>query len=353
MTFGVMFSWSATLCAFPAAALMDRSLNIMSMKAPLTVLSSVLCVALLSAALADAKPNVDPPPVRRSGSSPRLPAGLKITDHIVFKQAGGTDLKLMMFMPLEKKFEKPPLVIYIHGGGWGKGDRYKVLRRDIIDVVRSLNQQGVACASIEYRLADGGEAKVNDCVADCKDAVRFLVKNAAQYGVDPQRIGTFGSSAGGHLTLVTALSADKDYPCDPALDGPSGRIRCVAAYYPLVSFVDTELMKGSNFERPQRMIPLLGGLAKDKHELAMKLSPIALLRPDSPPIFVAHGDADKVLSFQNAIALRDAAQARGVPVECIISKGADHGFSGDSIVPTIEEINRLTVAFFLKHLTAP
>lgn len=284
-------------------------------------------------------------------AAPRLPADLKITDNILFKEAGGQKLELMLFAPLEKKFEKSPLVVYIHGGGWGKGDRYKALRADIINVIRALNQQGVTCASVEYRLADGGEAKVMDSVADCKDALRYLAAHAAEHGIDPQRIGTFGSSAGGHLTLVTALGPDADYPCAlPAPDPAALKIRCVAAYYPLVSFQDTELMKGSNFERPQRMIPLLGGLAKDKPELAAKLSPLKLLRPTSPPIFLAHGDADKVLSFQNALAMRNAAQAAGVPVECLISKGADHGFSGTAIDPTIATINEHTVAFFMRNL---
>ena len=76
------------------------------------------------------------------------------------------------------------------------------MRDCIVDVIRDLTHKGVTCASIEYRLADGGAAKVIDSAADCKDAVRFLVKHADAYGLDPQRIGTFGSSAGGHLTFV-------------------------------------------------------------------------------------------------------------------------------------------------------
>jgi acetyl esterase/lipase len=321
------------------------------------ILLFVLTVTVCASTHATEKPALQTAAKKRSDGgkaiSPRLPADLKIVQNIVFKETGGTKLDLMLFLPREKKSEKSPLVVYIHGGGWGKGDKFKVLRQDIIGVVRGLNEQGVTCASIEYRLADGGDAKVNDSVADCKDAVRFLVKHAEQYGLDPQRIGTFGSSAGGHLTLVTALGDDKDYPCDRTLDSPSGRIRCVAAYYPLVSFVNPTLIKGSNFERPQRMIPLLGGLATEKRDLALKLSPIELLRADSPAIFLAHGDSDRVLSFQNSIAMRDAAKAKGVPVECLISKGADHGFAGDGVVPSIADINQRTVEFFLNYLNAP
>lgn len=286
-----------------------------------------------------------------AAEAPRLPADLKITDNIVFKEAGGTKLELMLFAPLERVFEKSPLVVYIHGGGWGRGDRYKVLRADVVNVVRGLNKRGITCASIEYRLADGGEAKAMDCVADCKDAVRYLVAHAAEHGIDPRRIGTFGSSAGGHLTLVTALGREGDYPCAlPAPAAEAFKVCCVAAYYPLVSFEDAELMKGSNFERPQRMLPLLGGLAQEKPDLARKLSPVTMLRAGGPAVFVAHGDKDRVLSFQNAVALRAAAEKAGVPVECVISKGADHGFAGTAISPTIAEINERTVAFFIQWL---
>lgn len=283
----------------------------------------------------------------------RLPADLKAVKAIGFKTVGETSLDMMLLQPTQKKWEKAPVVVFIHGGGFGGGDKFHILRRDALGVARGLTQRGVAFASIEYRLASGGAATVNDSVADCKDAVHFLVQHAAEYDLDPARIGTFGESAGGNLTLTTALGADADYPCDSGLAGAAARIRCVAAYYGPVSFTDPLLTKGSNFEHPQRLVSILGGPLEEHRDLAKRLSPIELLRPESPPIFLAHGDADKVIGVQNSIAMRDAAQAKGVPVELIISKGAGHGFGGESIDPTIEEINRRTVEFFLKYLSPP
>ena len=186
--------------------------------------------------------------------------------------------------------------------------------------------------------------------SDCMDSVRFLAKHAEEYGIDPNRIGTFGSSAGGHLTLMTALGDRREFACDSKLDGPPVKIRCVAAYFPLVSFIDPDLIKGSNFENPQRLIPILGGPIEKNRDLAKKLSPIELIRADSPPIFLAHGDSDHVLSYRNSERMRDVAKAKGVPVECIISKGSDHGFSGNAIEPNAIEINKRTVEFFAKHL---
>lgn len=289
----------------------------------------------------------NPGPEKRAA---RLPGDLDTEDGLVFKEVDGQSLVFTLFRPLEKRYEKSPLLVYIHGGGWGGGDRFKVTRGGIIDVIRGLNKEGITCASIEYRLVDRETATAADAVADCKDAVRYFVKNAETYGIDPARIGTFGSSAGGHLTLVTALGKDEDYPCEPSIDGPDYTIRCVASYYPQVSFTDRSLMTVGNFRRPQRLVPLLGGPLEEKRELARLLSPIDLVNPDSPAIFLAHGDADEVLSVENAIAMEKEARENGVPVECVISKGAGHGFSGTNIDPSLEEIASRTLTFLLRHL---
>ncbi|HEX4148372.1 MAG TPA: alpha/beta hydrolase, partial [Pirellulales bacterium] len=317
----------------------------------LVVLSALLLTSFAALEAANPSKEAKQAAKAKKGDSPRLPSDLKIEQGIVYKQVGDQKLDMMLFLPLEKKFEKSPLVVYIHGGGWAGGDKYRVLKPQLLEVVRELNKQGVTCASIEYRLMKAGSVTVMDCAADCKDAVRFLVKHADEYGLDPQRIGTFGSSAGGHLTLVTALGADRDYACDPTLDGPPGKILCVASFYPLVSIIDPAMLEGRTAERNERMEQaMLGGTVKEKRDLALKLSPTELVRSDSPAILLAHGDQDEALTFHNATAMRDAAQAKGVPVECIISKGAGHSFSGQDIDPSIEEIDRRTVAFFIKYL---
>lgn len=215
----------------------------------------------------------------------RAPADLKIVKDVIYKKVDGSSLDLWLFPPAAKNFDRAPLVVYIHGGGWGGGDKERVFKSHVLDTVRQLTQNGVMCASIEYRLANGGKATAYDSAADCKDAVRFLAGNGEKYGLDPERIGLFGSSAGGHLALVTALGDDKDYPCATKPDDRKGKIRCVAAYYPCTSFVHPEVLKGSNFERPPRFLPILGGSLDAKKEIARKLSPVELVQRDSPPSF--------------------------------------------------------------------
>jgi acetyl esterase/lipase len=318
-------------------------------------------IALLLATGAVRAADSTPAPGPRPASTPapdfaryltfdKLPKDMKVEDNVVYKTVNGQDLKLTVFYPKVKKFEKAPLLVYIHGGGWGHGNRFVVEISGGIDVVRQLNDAGVVCVTIEYRLVNGQSVVAMDSEADCRDAIHFMVENAARFGIDPQRIATMGGSAGGHLSLVTALGDDKDYPCDPALAKYPGRIVAEAADFPLVSLVDPSLFKGSNFERPGPLNGLLGGPLDEHRDAAEKLSPTLLLKPGSPAIFVAHGDHDHVLNVANAYALAKACQEKGVPVELVIVKNADHGFSGKNIDPPLDEISRRTAVFLLKYL---
>src|SRR3954454_7397895 len=114
-----------------------------------TVSLALACLVLIG------RPLPLPAADESAGGYARVPSDLKVVKEIVYKKAGGVTLDLMLFLPLEQKYERAPLVVYIHGGGWGGGDKFKVLVRDHIEVVRGLNRQGLACASIEYRLANG------------------------------------------------------------------------------------------------------------------------------------------------------------------------------------------------------
>ena len=285
----------------------------------------------------------------RRAAAETWPADLKVTDNIIYKKVGDTSLVLAVIQPAQKRFEKAPLVIYIHGGGWGGGDRFRVLKQSTVGLVRKLGAAGFVTASIEYRLTKQGGPTAMDSAADCKDAVRFLASHASEYGIDPDRIGTLGTSAGGHLTLVTALGDDGDYPGDPTLAPTPAKVRCVAAYYPATSFLPEDGFE-DRFQQANRMEVMFGGTLEQKRDAVRKLSPIHLLKSTSPPIFLAHGDADTTLSCAHSQKMEKAARALGLPVECVIAKGAGHGLSGKDIDPSIEEINRRTLEFFSKYL---
>ena len=282
-----------------------------------------------------------------------LPSDLKFTDGIVYKTVGDKKLKMTIFWPKTPKFQKQPFVLFIHGGAWAHGNRFMVKWRNLVDIVRQLNAAGVVVASTDYRLTDekdGDGPTVNDCVTDCKDALRFLIKNASKYHLDTDRIGTLGNSAGGHLSLMTGLAPDSDFLGDPALAGYHGRIVCVAAHYPLVSLVTPSILKNSNFDNPKRFIPVLGGPLEKHIDLAKKLSPILDLRAGDPPLFLAQGTSDTTLSDQNVIQMAAAARQHNIPTTLLLVKGAGHGFGGDKIDPPLPVIMKETSDFLLKYL---
>jgi acetyl esterase/lipase len=319
----------------------------------LVVLAIPLVVAWADSARAQAPKKAARAAAKKALGPARVPADLKVENDIVYKRVGDAKLELMLFLPLEKRFEKSPLVVYIHGGGWGNGDRYRVTRGDIIRVIRGLNERGVTCASIEYRLANGGKDTVMDSVADCLDALSFLAGHASEYGLDTTRIGVLGSSAGGHLSLMSALARPRDYPCDPAFDASRPQVRCGAAYYPLTTLVHPEVLKGSNFERPARFVPVLGGPLAERRDIALKLSPVELLSKESPPLLLVHGDQDATLSHQNSLFFCARAKETGAPAECLIVKGAGHGLQGTGLEPAADEIARRTIGFYLEHMGIP
>ena len=267
--------------------------------------------------------------------------------NVVYKQVGDQSLQLDILTPKDLKTEAAPVLVYIHGGGWSGGDRYRMMRPDVSGVFRRCGKAGIICASIEYRL-NSAKASAFDSAVDCKDALRFLVKNAAQYHVDPKRIGTIGGSAGGHLSLVTALGDPKDFPGDAALAGHDpASIRCEVAYYPATDFTDSAL--AGRFLGPRATL-MFGGPPEEKADVIRLLSPVAQIKKGSTPIYCFHGDKDTTLSVENARRLFARGREVGADIQYTEVKNGGHGFSGDC-TPSVEEICDKAAEFVIARLT--
>lgn len=269
---------------------------------------------------------------------------------VVYKTIDGDTLDMILFSPQVEAATKMPLMIFIHGGGWGGGNKFKILGAPFFGTLESLLNNGIACATIEYRLTRLGKSTTYDCVVDCKDAVRFLMKNADEYSLDTSRMGVWGDSAGGHLCLMTALADNKSFKGDESLKKYKPRFQCVASYYPLTSFINPEFLKGSNFEKPERFIPLLGGLVSEKQELAKLLSPVEWIGRNSPPVLLLHGEQDKVLPIQQSIYLEEVGREKGADIQLLRVKNADHSFNGENILPSMADINKIAAQFLIEKL---
>lgn len=171
---------------------------------------------------------------------------------------------------------------------------------------------------------------VPEAVEDVRKALQFVHANAADFGVDPQRLGVHGSSAGGHLALMLGLA-----PAVNSEDSPSGLIAALVSFY---APVDLREMDGTSSR---------SGAAGWELSLAPSISPILFVSEDDPPTLLVHGTDDPSIPFRNSERMLEALKEQNVPAELLVLQGAGHGFRGEDRQRAIEAL----VAWFEKHLS--
>lgn len=257
---------------------------------------------------------------------------------VVFASPDGHDLRLDLYLPEQAK--NPPLVVFIHGGGWRNNSYKKCLTPWLTDY-------GFAVASVGYRLSD--VAKFPAQVHDCKAAVRWLRAHADQYGYDAARIGAAGTSAGGHLALMLGVSGG-----EAALEGEVGgntdqssRVQAVVDYFGPSDFVLRSRNQPAKTEKPDSPVRLLLGVAASRNEaLARQASPAFHVTDDDPPLLILHGEKDKTVHLDQSQRMVEEYRRAGLDATLLIVPGAGHGGAAH-FTPTY----RRQVAEFLRaHL---
>jgi acetyl esterase/lipase len=164
---------------------------------------------------------------------------------------------------------------------------------------------------------------VPDAVSDVRRAVRYVRYNAKQWGVDPNRLGVHGGSAGGHLSTILGTASDDG---DPKAEEPfmreSDRVQSVVAFFPPVDL--RQMARGAVPAAPGQRFPALN-FEKEK---AADISPILFVTPDDPPTLLIHGDADTTVNISHSQRMYKALQDAHVKSEFITLPGAGHGFRG-------------------------
>jgi acetyl esterase/lipase len=235
-----------------------------------------------------------------------------------------------------------PAVIYIHGGGW-IGGNYKP------SPIQALARQGYFAASIEYRLSS--EAKWPAQIQDCKLAVRWLRANSQKFGVDQNRIGVWGESAGGHLVACLGTMADeKEFEGNGGWPDASSAVQAVVDFYGPTDFIDPGHYSPQAIDLTEK---LFGVPHAQNPDLWKSGSPLAYVKAGDPPMLLIHGDADTLVPIAQSIVFDAALTKAGVPHQFVTVKNGTHGFGaapGTTIDPSRDEINRITLAFLNKYL---
>ncbi|ANU50390.2 hypothetical protein ADH76_18040 [Enterocloster clostridioformis] len=223
-----------------------------------------------------------------------------------------------------------PVVVHIHGGGFGMGDK----RDDHMDTYLQGLKHGYAIASVEYRLS--GEAIFPAAVLDCREAIRFLRKNAAQYQIDPERICALGGSAGGNLAAMLGMNIPNGQ--FPGEEGQSFDISCavktaVDQFGPMnfrtmddqarangVSFVDHDAAASAESSYMGGALPTLSD------EWLAKADPASYINDAMAPMLVEHGLMDKLVPFAQSVNFVNAIYQKLGPgrVEFVPLPNADH-----------------------------
>jgi acetyl esterase/lipase len=168
---------------------------------------------------------------------------------------------------------------------------------------------------------------IPEIVSDVRRAVRFIRHNAKQWGVDPNRLGVFGGSAGGHLALVLGTASDNgDQNAKEEFMKESDRVASVVAYFPPVDL--RPLARGLNPQRTGGALDRFPALNFEK-EKAPDYSPIVHVSSDDPPTLLIHGDKDNLVPVNNSKVIHEAFQKNNVKTQLIIIEGAEHGFRGE------------------------
>lgn len=233
-----------------------------------------------------------------------------------------------------------PLIIWIHGGSWLSGSK-----DGIPAAAKEMVARGYAVASVGYRLSQVAHYPAQ--IEDCKAALRWLRAHAREYQVDPDRIGAWGESAGGHLAALLAVTGNiRDYDVGEHLN-QSSAVQCVVDWYGPANLLHWGGPENPSTDSPESAIyRLLGGPVSQNREAALRASPVHFANGRSAPFLIIHGDQDPVVPLAQSRMLHEALLKAGVESALLTIPGAAHGGAEFSAPANMEPI----YAFFDRHL---
>ncbi|MFL5732724.1 MAG: alpha/beta hydrolase fold domain-containing protein [Chloroflexia bacterium] len=261
---------------------------------------------------------------------------------VTYCTAGGVDLKLDLYFPYAFEDKPWPVAVFVHGGGYTSGDKKSVAVGG-----GQLRDRGYLLASVNYRLAP--QYKWPAQIEDVKCAVRYLRANAAALNLDPNRIGAFGDSAGGHLVSLLGLTGpDAGFEGTGGYASQSSRVRAVADLYGPADFTGFNL----GLYSPDLVQLILGTTPAKAQQTLKRASSVNYVSGDAPPFLIIQGDKDQIVPASQSRELYDKLKEAGAPATLVMVKNAGHGFlpAGGQIDPSLLDIGKTIADFFDAHV---
>ena len=257
---------------------------------------------------------------------------------LTYATVGGVALQADLYLP--PRADGPtPAILWLHGGGWRYGNR-----RVAPDLSRFFAADGFAMVAIDYRLSR--TARFPAQIEDVRTAIRWLRSIAPSHGIDPERIGLWGASAGGHLAALAALAPPDCFrPAEALYPDVDSAIQAAAIGYPPIEFLQLDAHRpppGTTSDDPESLrLPRPDMRATDPDSYESRLlgapivtcpdqvraaNPIAYAGAHAPPFLILHGLSDTTIAPHQSELLYAALAAAGTDVTLALIEGLGHGF---------------------------
>jgi len=277
------------------------------------------------------------------------------TGQVIYGRKHGVALTMDVFAP--KKDANGLGVVFAVSGGWFSSHR---------GINTGFMTELVGRGYTVFAVVHGSQPKytIPEILKDMNRALRYIRHHAAEYKIDPNRIGVTGGSAGGHLSCMLGVAGDKGNPDakDP-VDRVSSRVQAVACFFPPTEFLnygkpgENAIGRGvlanyraafdvRGFDKKTKALERLTDEEKIL-ELGRRISPITHVSPDDPPTLIIHGDADKLVPIQQAETFLARLKAAGVATELVVKPEAKHGWKN------LHDDMTIIADWFDEHLEKP
>ena len=255
-------------------------------------------------------------------------SNLRIEENVVVHTVAGRALHVDIFHPANPPGPVPSL-LFLPGGGWRTADRAPLRERFGLRMA----EHGYLFVAGEYRVMD--EAPWPAQIQDVKATIRWMRAQHERLGIDPSAIVIGGKSAGGHLALLAAGAQGID-AFEGTGDHPdvSSEVAAVIGVAPVADLTERARRPG--------MEPLFGANPSD--EVIRAASPISYASHAYPPTLLIHGTADETVPHAMTLAMYEALEQAGAPVDLHLYAGQDHFFDRD---PRCSEAVAHAMAFFM------
>jgi acetyl esterase/lipase len=240
---------------------------------------------------------------------------IKIEPDVVYGHKLGLAMTMDVYHP-EKEANGAGVLFMVSGGWYSKwAPPEQALPR-----FQPLLDRGFTVFAVRH--GSSPKFSIPEAVSDVRRSVRFIRTNASKFKIDPKRLGVFGMSAGGHLSLTLGTASDEgDAQAADEVDRASDRVAAVVAY---VAPTDLRIMV---WEAPDHLpaydrFPALNLPIKE----ATEYSPIVKVTDDDPPTLLIAGDKDELVPISHSQKIQKVFEEKKVPSEVMVIEGAGHGF---------------------------